>query len=62
MLIDRPIEIGPRASDLYICFIDEPPVAGSMAARASGFDEFGGEPLHPPVDGDVIYGDAALGQ
>jgi hypothetical protein len=26
------------------------------------FDELGGETLHPPVDGPVIYGDTALGQ
>ena len=27
-----------------------------------GLDELGREPLDPPVDGDVIDGDAALGQ
>jgi hypothetical protein len=33
-----------------------------MAAGAGGLDELGGEPLDPPVDGDVIDGDAAFGQ
>ena len=33
-----------------------------MAAWPGSFDELGGEALHPPVDGDVINGDTALGQ
>ena len=33
-----------------------------MAARPRRFDELRGEPLHPAVDGDVVHGDAALGQ
>ena len=33
-----------------------------MPARPRRLDELGGEPLHPPVDRDVIDGDAALGQ
>jgi hypothetical protein len=33
-----------------------------VAARASGLDELWGEPLYPPVDGDVIHRDAALSE
>jgi hypothetical protein len=33
-----------------------------VAARAGGLDELRGETLHPPVDGDVVNGDAALGE
>ena len=33
-----------------------------MAAGPRSLDELRGEPLHPPVDGDVVNGDAALGQ
>ena len=62
MLVNGPVEIGPRASDLHVCLVGEPPVTGSMAARPRRLDELGGEPLHPPVDSDVIDGDAALGQ
>ena len=51
-----------RPDDLHVRLIDEPPVTGSMAARPGSFDELGGEALHPPVDGDVINGDTALGQ
>ena len=33
-----------------------------MAARPGGLDEQRSEPLHPPVDGDVVDFDAALGE
>jgi hypothetical protein len=33
-----------------------------MPAEPRRLDELRREPLHPPVDGDVIDGDAALGQ
>ena len=62
VLIDGPIEIGPGASDLHICLVGEPAVTEGMAARPRRLDELRGEPPHPPVDGDVIDGDAALGQ
>src|SRR5438552_15721454 len=62
MLIDCPVEIGPGTGDLHVGLIDEPAVPGSVAARPGRLDELRGEPLHPPVDGDVIHCDAALGQ
>jgi hypothetical protein len=33
-----------------------------MPAEARRLDELGREPLDPPVDDDVVNGDAALGQ
>jgi hypothetical protein len=33
-----------------------------MAAGPCRLDELGGEPLHPPENGDVIDRDPALGQ
>ena len=33
-----------------------------MPAGPGSLDELGGEALYPPVDGDVVNGDAALGQ
>jgi hypothetical protein len=33
-----------------------------MPTRPSGVDQLWGEPLHPPVDRDVIHDDAALGE
>jgi hypothetical protein len=61
VLVDRPVQVSPLAGHLHVRLIDEPPVTRSMAAGPGSFDELGGEPLHPPVDGDVINGDTALG-
>jgi hypothetical protein len=49
-------------SDLDVRLISEPSVTGSMPAEACRLDELGCEPLNPPVHGDVVHGDAALGQ
>ena len=62
MLIDRPVEIGPLASDLQVGLVDEPPVTQSVPTRPRSLDELRGEALHPPVDGHVINSDTALGQ
>jgi hypothetical protein len=62
MLIDRTVEIGPCAGDLHVRLVDEPPVAGSMAARPRSLDELRSETLHPPVDGDMIHGDATFSE
>ncbi len=62
ILIDCPVEIIPLTGDLDVGLVDEPPVARSVAAGPGGLDELGGKPLYPSVDGDVIHGDAALGQ
>jgi hypothetical protein len=62
MLIDRAVEIRPLAGDLEVGLIDEPPVARSVPAEPGSLDELRGETLHPPVDGDLINGDTALGQ
>ena len=62
MLINRPVQVGPPASDLHVCLISKPPVAGSVAAGARRLDELGSEPLDPSVDGDMINSDAAFGQ
>src|SRR6266849_9634288 len=59
MLIDRAVEIRPLAGDLEVGLIDEPPV---VPAEPGSLDEPRGETLHPPVDGDVINGNTALGQ
>src|SRR6266487_2788389 len=60
MLIDRPVQVSPLAGHLDVGLIDEPPVTGSVAARPGSLDELEGETLDPPVDGDVVDGDAAL--
>ena len=62
ILVPRPVQARPRAGGLEVGLIGGPPVTGSVAAGAGGLDEFGGEALDPPVDGEVIDGDAALSQ
>jgi hypothetical protein len=62
VLVDGPVQVRPLAGHLDMRLIGEPPVTGSVPERTGGLDELEGEPLHPPVDGDVIDGDAALGQ
>jgi hypothetical protein len=42
--------------------LGEPPVSGGMTGQPGGFGELGREPLNPPADGDVVHGDAPLGQ
>jgi hypothetical protein len=55
-------QIGPCADDLHVRLVDEPPVAGSMAAGPHSLDELRGEPLQPTGNGDIIYGDATLSE
>jgi hypothetical protein len=62
MLVDSPVQVSPLTGHLHVRLIDEPPVTRSMPTRASGLCELRGKALHPPVDTDVIDGDAALGQ
>jgi hypothetical protein len=62
VLVHRPVQVPPAAGDLDIGLVDEPPVPGYMPQRAGGVGEQRGEPLHPPVHGDVIDFDTALGQ
>ena len=62
MLVDCPVQVRPPAGDLEVCLVGEPPVARGVAAQSRRLDEHGGKPLHPAVDGDVVDGDAPLGQ
>jgi hypothetical protein len=58
VLIDGPVEIGPLTGNLQVSLSHEPPVTKSAPARPGRLGELGSEALHPPVDGDVIDGDA----
>jgi hypothetical protein len=62
VLVDRPVQVNPPASNLDISFIDEPPISRSVPTGPGGVDQQWGEPLNPPVYGHVIDRDAALGQ
>jgi hypothetical protein len=62
VLVNRPVQVSPLTAHLDAGLIGEPPVPGSLPARPGGLGELWSEALHPSVDGDVIDGDAALGQ
>ena len=62
VLVDGPVEISPCASDLHIGLVDERPVTGAWRHGRAASMNSRGESLNPPVDGDVIHGDAALGK
>ena len=61
-LVDRPVDVPPHAGDLHVSLVHMPPVAGPVAARSGGIDEQRGEPVHPPVDRDVVDPQPALGE
>ena len=61
ILVDRPIQIDPAPGDLHICLIDTPPITRRMPTRPGRINQQQGEPLHPPVDRDMIDLDAPLG-
>jgi hypothetical protein len=62
VLVDGSVQVSPPAGDLDVGLIDEPPVPGSVPQRPGGVGEQRCESLQPPVDGDVVDVDAALGQ
>jgi hypothetical protein len=62
VLIDSPVHVPPHPIDLDIGLVDEPAITRSMARETSRVGEQRREPLHPPVDADVIYLETALGQ
>jgi hypothetical protein len=56
------VDIAPDAVDLHACFVDEPPLTGGVPDEAGRIGKQRREPLHPPVDGEVVDVDPALGQ
>jgi hypothetical protein len=59
-LVDR--TVAPSTGDLHVGLIHLPAISDPMAAGPGGLSEQRREPLHPPVDGDVVDLDAALGE
>ena len=62
ILVDRSIQIDPAPGDLDIWLIDEPPITRRLPAGTCRINQQRGEPLHPPVDSDMINLDAPFGQ
>jgi hypothetical protein len=62
VLVDGTIDLAPRAGDLHVGLIDEPPRPDGVATWSCRVDQRRCEALHPPVQGDVIDVAAALGE
>jgi hypothetical protein len=62
MLVDRAIQVRPVAGDLDVGLVDQPPVAGGVAARSRRVDELRREGLNPPVDRYLVDLNTALGE
>jgi hypothetical protein len=62
VLVDCTVQMRPPAAHLDVCLVGEPPITRHVAARPRRLGELAREPLHPPVHGDVIDGNAALGE
>ena len=60
VLIDRPVHVSPRTSDLHIRLVDEPADTGCVSARAGGLDGQKGEVLDPAVQRDMVDLDSTL--
>jgi hypothetical protein len=61
-LVDCPVHVTPPTGDLDVGFVDEPAITGRMSARSCRVDQQRGEPLHPAIDRNVVYFDAALSE
>jgi len=62
MLVDRAVHVPPGPGHLHAGLVDEPPIPDRVAARPGRIDDQRSEPLHPPIQGDVIDLDPTLGQ
>ena len=58
---DRSVDIAAPAGHLHVRFVDLPAVPDGVPAGPGGVGQQWREPLDPPVDGDVVDLDAALG-
>src|SRR3954447_2219081 len=62
VLVDGSVDVAPDAVDFDVRVVDVPTVARRVAGDSGGVGEQRGEPVHPPVDGDVVDPDAAFGE
>ncbi len=61
-LVDGAVDVAPPAGDPHVGFVHLPAGADPVAARPGGVGQQRREPLHPPVDGDVVDLDAAFSE
>ncbi len=62
VLVHSPVHAPPDTVDLDVGLVHETPVAHGVPTGAGRIHQLGSEPLNPPVQGDVIDVDAALGE
>jgi hypothetical protein len=62
VLVARPVQVHPLPGDLQVGLVHEPAIPGDVPAWSGCVDQLRGEPLHPPVDRDVVHRDAAFGR
>lgn len=60
--VDCSVQIPPPPGGLDLRLVGKPAMSRGMPARPGRVDEQRGKPLHPPVHGHVIDGDATLGK
>jgi hypothetical protein len=61
-LVDRAVHVAPPPGDPHIRLVHLPATSHAMPARTRSVSQQGREAQHPPVDGDVVDLDAALGE
>jgi len=54
VLVNGAVHVPPGSGDLHVGLVDEPPATHGVAARPGRVDDQRREPLHPPVQGDVV--------
>jgi hypothetical protein len=62
VLVDRPVDVAPLAVDFDVALVDVPPIARRVAAEPGSVGQQRGEPLHPPVRGDMVDLNTAFDQ
>ncbi len=62
VLVDSPVDVAPRASDLHIRLVHKPTIADRVAAWSGRISEEWRETLYPAEHRDVIDLDPAFGE
>lgn len=62
VLVYSPVHVPPHLVDLHVGLVDEPAIFDRVPTGAGRVERARGEPLHPPVEGDVVHVDAILGE
>jgi len=61
-LVDRTVHVAPPPGDFHVGLVHHPAIPDQVSARAGSVGQQRREPLHPPVDADMVSLDAPLGE